>query len=140
MAQGTLRSAQVEVADPLAAIEAHFDKGWTDGLPFDPTDGPMAKVFTPAPRPAGLEGKVIGILDNGKAKSCPWSCAYCSGGEPESQSPGFAVASHANLKAQLHPIHGHHPEAEHPCLPRLGTGRYKRALGKKIQRWQRVPT
>ncbi len=36
---------------------------------FDPTEGPVAKAFTPAPRPASLAGKVIGILDNGKAKS-----------------------------------------------------------------------
>ena len=36
---------------------------------FDPTDGPVAKAFTPAPRPMSLAGKVIGILDNGKAKS-----------------------------------------------------------------------
>jgi hypothetical protein len=36
---------------------------------FDPTDGPVAKAFTPAPRPASLAGKVIGILDNGKTKS-----------------------------------------------------------------------
>jgi len=36
---------------------------------FDPTDGPVAKAFTPAVRPASLAGKVIGILDNGKAKS-----------------------------------------------------------------------
>ncbi len=36
---------------------------------YDPTDGPTAKAFTPAPRLASLAGKVIGILDNGKAKS-----------------------------------------------------------------------
>ncbi len=36
---------------------------------YDPTDGPVVKAFTPAPRPASLAGKVIGILDNGKAKS-----------------------------------------------------------------------
>jgi len=36
---------------------------------FDPTDGPAPQAFTPADRPANLEGKVIGILDNGKAKS-----------------------------------------------------------------------
>lgn len=36
---------------------------------FDPTDGPVAKAFAPAPRPASLTGKVIGILDNGKTKS-----------------------------------------------------------------------
>lgn len=36
---------------------------------FDPTDGPAAKAFTPAPRPASLSGKVVGILDNGKSKS-----------------------------------------------------------------------
>ena len=36
---------------------------------FDPTDGPAPQVFTTADRPASLEGKVIGILDNGKAKS-----------------------------------------------------------------------
>jgi hypothetical protein len=36
---------------------------------FDPTDGPAGKGFTPAPRPASLTGKVVGILDNGKAKS-----------------------------------------------------------------------
>ncbi len=32
----TLRSARIEVADPLAAIEMYFDKGWTDGLPVVP--------------------------------------------------------------------------------------------------------
>jgi hypothetical protein len=36
---------------------------------FDPTDGPVAKAFTPAARPTSLKGKVIGILDNGKTKS-----------------------------------------------------------------------
>ncbi|MGE5850471.1 MAG: hypothetical protein ACM362_10120 [Candidatus Methylomirabilota bacterium] len=36
---------------------------------FDPTDGPVIKVFTPARRPPSLAGKVIGILDNGKHKS-----------------------------------------------------------------------
>jgi hypothetical protein len=36
---------------------------------FDPTEGPTAKAFTPALRPASLAGKVIGILDNGKARS-----------------------------------------------------------------------
>jgi len=36
---------------------------------FDPTDGPVAKTFAPAVRPASLAGKVVGILDNGKAKS-----------------------------------------------------------------------
>jgi hypothetical protein len=36
---------------------------------FDPTEGPTVKAFTPAPRPASLAGKVIGILDNGKARS-----------------------------------------------------------------------
>jgi hypothetical protein len=36
---------------------------------FDPTDGPVVKAFTPAPRLASLAGKVIGILDNGKPKS-----------------------------------------------------------------------
>jgi len=36
---------------------------------FDPTDGPTAMAFTPAPRPPSLEGKVIGILDNGKVRS-----------------------------------------------------------------------
>ena len=36
---------------------------------FDPTDGPIAKTFTPAPRLASLAGKVIGVLDNGKTKS-----------------------------------------------------------------------
>ena len=36
---------------------------------FDPTDGPIAKAFTPASRPTSLTGKVVGILDNGKTKS-----------------------------------------------------------------------
>jgi hypothetical protein len=36
---------------------------------FDPTDGPIAKTFTPANRLGSLEGKVIGVLDNGKTKS-----------------------------------------------------------------------
>ncbi len=36
---------------------------------FDPTDGPVVKQFAPAPRPASLAGKVIGILDNGKHNS-----------------------------------------------------------------------
>jgi hypothetical protein len=36
---------------------------------FDPTEGPTATVFVPAPRPVSLAGKVIGILDNGKARS-----------------------------------------------------------------------
>ena len=36
MTRGTLRSARIEVADPLAAIETYFEKGWTDGLPVVP--------------------------------------------------------------------------------------------------------
>jgi hypothetical protein len=36
---------------------------------FDPTDGPVVKVFTPATRPSSLAGKVVGILDNGKPGS-----------------------------------------------------------------------
>ncbi len=36
---------------------------------FDPTDGPVVRVFSPAPRLTCLAGKVIGILDNGKHKS-----------------------------------------------------------------------
>jgi len=36
---------------------------------FDPTDGPVAKAFAPAVRLASLAGKVVGMLDNGKAKS-----------------------------------------------------------------------
>lgn len=36
---------------------------------FDPTDGPVAQAFTPAPRLTSLAGKVVGILDNGKSKS-----------------------------------------------------------------------
>ena len=36
---------------------------------FDPTEGPTAKPFVAAPRPDRLGGLVVGILDNGKAKS-----------------------------------------------------------------------
>jgi hypothetical protein len=36
---------------------------------FDPTDGPIIKAFSPAPRLTSLAGKVVGILDNGKPKS-----------------------------------------------------------------------
>ena len=36
MSRGTLRSVRLEVADPLTAIEACFEKGWTDGLPVIP--------------------------------------------------------------------------------------------------------
>ncbi|HSB80581.1 MAG TPA: hypothetical protein VLM91_17505 [Candidatus Methylomirabilis sp.] len=36
MAGETLRSARIEVPDPLAAIETYFEKGWTDGLPVVP--------------------------------------------------------------------------------------------------------
>jgi hypothetical protein len=36
MTRGVLRSGRVEAADPLAAIEAYFEKGWTDGLPVVP--------------------------------------------------------------------------------------------------------
>lgn len=36
MPQGMLRSARVEVADSLAAVETYFEKGWTDGLPVVP--------------------------------------------------------------------------------------------------------
>lgn len=36
MPRGTLRSARFEVGDPLEAIEAYFEKGWTDGLPVVP--------------------------------------------------------------------------------------------------------
>jgi hypothetical protein len=36
MPRGTLRSAHFEVGDPLEAIEAYFEKGWTDGLPVVP--------------------------------------------------------------------------------------------------------
>jgi len=34
--EATLQSERVEVSDPLAAIEAYFEKGWTDGLPVVP--------------------------------------------------------------------------------------------------------
>ncbi len=36
MPRGMLGSARDEVADPLAAIETYFEKGWTDGLPVVP--------------------------------------------------------------------------------------------------------
>ncbi len=36
MPRSSLRSARLAVADPLAAIEAYFEKGWTDGLPVVP--------------------------------------------------------------------------------------------------------
>jgi hypothetical protein len=36
MTRGALRSARIEVADPLAAIEAYFEHGWSDGLPVVP--------------------------------------------------------------------------------------------------------
>ena len=36
---------------------------------FDPTEGPIAKAFTLAPRAKSLAGKVVGVLDNGKANS-----------------------------------------------------------------------
>jgi hypothetical protein len=36
---------------------------------FDPTDGPIAKAFSLAERPANLKGQVVGVLDNGKTKS-----------------------------------------------------------------------
>jgi hypothetical protein len=36
---------------------------------FDPTDGPVIKAFSPAPRLTSLADKVVGILDNGKPKS-----------------------------------------------------------------------
>lgn len=40
------------------------------GFPiFDPTVAPEGEGFEWAPRPASLEGKVIGLLDNGKARS-----------------------------------------------------------------------
>jgi len=36
MERGLLRSKRIMVADPLAAIETYFEKGWTDGLPVIP--------------------------------------------------------------------------------------------------------
>src|SRR3974377_2442106 len=36
MQRGRLFSDRIEVADPLAAIETYFEKGWTDGLPVVP--------------------------------------------------------------------------------------------------------
>lgn len=36
---------------------------------FNPTDGPVVKGFSPAPRLTSLAGRVVGILDNGKTKS-----------------------------------------------------------------------
>ena len=36
MQRGELFSERIEVADPLAAIETYFEKGWTDGLPVVP--------------------------------------------------------------------------------------------------------
>ena len=36
MPGGRLHSTRIEVSDPLAAIEAYFEKGWTDGLPVVP--------------------------------------------------------------------------------------------------------
>lgn len=40
------------------------------GFPiFDPTVAPEGEAFEWAPRPASLEGKVVGLLDNGKTRS-----------------------------------------------------------------------
>jgi hypothetical protein len=36
MMRNGLRSARIDVADPLAAIETYFENGWTDGLPVVP--------------------------------------------------------------------------------------------------------
>lgn len=36
---------------------------------FDPTEGPTGGEFKPAPRPAGLAGLTVGILENGKRNS-----------------------------------------------------------------------
>ncbi len=36
---------------------------------FDPTEEPVGTPFRRADRPANLQGKVIGLLDNGKPKS-----------------------------------------------------------------------
>lgn len=36
MQRGTLRSAYLEVLDPLAAVDTYFEQGWTDGLPVVP--------------------------------------------------------------------------------------------------------
>lgn len=36
MTPAALSSSRIEVADPLAAIETYFEKGWTDGLPVIP--------------------------------------------------------------------------------------------------------
>ena len=36
---------------------------------FDPTDGPPVVAFAPAPRPASLAGRSVGLLDNAKTKS-----------------------------------------------------------------------
>ena len=36
---------------------------------YDPTDEPRTVASVPAPRPASLAGKRVGILDNGKANA-----------------------------------------------------------------------
>jgi len=41
----------------------------SDYVIFDPTAAPEAEAFSPAPRPGGLAGRRVALLDNGKANS-----------------------------------------------------------------------
>jgi hypothetical protein len=60
MPRGTLRSTRVEAADPLAAIETYFEKGWTDGLPIvPPTEEKIwAMLDTMGKQPEDILGEI----------------------------------------------------------------------------------
>ncbi len=60
MPRGTLRSARFEVGDPLEAIEAYFEKGWTDGLPVvPPTEKRLwAMLDAMGKQPDGILGEI----------------------------------------------------------------------------------
>ena len=60
MPRATLRSTRDEVADPLAAIETYFERGWTDGLPVVPPteENILAMLDAMGKRPEDILGEI----------------------------------------------------------------------------------
>ena len=60
MTRSGLRSARIEVADPLVAIESYFENGWTDGLPVVPPteDRIWAMLESMGKQPADILGEI----------------------------------------------------------------------------------
>ena len=61
MTRSGLRSARIEVADPLVAIESYFENGWTDGLPVVPPteDRIWAMLDAMGKQPGDILGEIL---------------------------------------------------------------------------------